>query len=230
MEILLPEKKTAVVFCPHPDDDAFSCGATISEMVRKGCEVVCVYMTLSPKGVAGNMTDGEKGATRKKEGIEACRIMGSRPVFLNLDEPRLEHTPQTVKAVAELLKTERPDVIFLPPENDAHPTHRATSKIVLEALGQRKTEVWFYETWTPLAEPNFIFFFGEKAMELKKKAMNAHQSQVSRRDFPGAIVGLNIFRGIMGEELLMGFGKLLEGKKQYGEAFRVVRNWPEKGI
>ncbi len=137
----------------------------------------------------------------------------------------MKYNKENVNIIIKLLREEKPDIIFLPPKNDAHPTHRKVSRIVLKAIKSVKiNEKWFYEIWTLLKKPNFIFFFNKELMNIKIKAMKEHKSQIERLDYIGATIALNTFRGIMGQELLGGFGKLYKNEKKYGEAFLITEN------
>jgi LmbE family N-acetylglucosaminyl deacetylase len=221
----ISKSKKILYFCAHPDDDTFSSAALIHALVKNNNKVICVYFKNSPNGVAKNISIEEKIQIRKTEAVDACRIVGAKPLFLNLDKSPLQFNKENVDLIVELLKKEKPNIIFIPPVNDAHPTHRTVNKIVLKATKSVKVnEKWFYETWTPLAKPNFIFFFDEDLMKIKIKAMEQHKSQLERGDFVNATVGLNTFRGLMGHELLGDFGKIYKNKEKYGEAFLVIKN------
>jgi glucosamine-6-phosphate deaminase len=41
----LREKKTVVIFSPHPDDDVICMGGTIMKLVKQGHDVHVAYMT-----------------------------------------------------------------------------------------------------------------------------------------------------------------------------------------
>ena len=221
----IPKNKKILFFCAHPDDDVFSAGALIYTLAKNNNQVVCVYLTSSPRGVAKEVSNEEKIRIRKTEAVNAGKILGVKTVFLDLDKPTLEQNKENTKLIVRLLKEEKPDIIFLPPKNDAHPTHRKVSEIITES--QKSVEInenWFYETWTPLEKPNFIFFFDERLMKIKMRAIKRHKSQLERVDYLGAIVSLNTFRGIMGQELLGGFGKSYKNDEKYGEAFLIIKN------
>jgi LmbE family N-acetylglucosaminyl deacetylase len=216
----LPRDQRVLFLCAHPDDDTFSSGAAIREMSRLGNRVTCAYLTNSPRGVPGNQADEQKSAIRKAEAREACGVVGSRPVFLDLRKEDLG-SRQALDAVTELLSKEKPDVAFLPHPGESHPTHRLASSLVLKALESYPVKQrWLWESWSPLHTPNFIFFFGEDAMEVKRKAMRKHASQLSRIDELEATVAFNRWRGIMGAEMMGGYAGSYRGPK-YGEAFLV---------
>ena len=220
----LPKNQKILFFCAHPDDDTFSSGALIYNLAKNN-KILCVYLTTSPRGVVKDISTKEKIQIRKTEAINACKVLGAKPIFLDMDKPTLKHNKENVGIISKLLKEEKPDIIFLNPKNDAHPTHKKVSRIVLKAIKSVKiNEIWFYETWTLLAKPNFIFFFNDNSMKIKIRAMKQHKSQLERLDFVDATIGLNTFRGIMGQELMGGFGKSYQSEKKYGEAFLIIKN------
>jgi LmbE family N-acetylglucosaminyl deacetylase len=217
----MPRGRKILFFCAHPDDDTFSSGATIYEMARRGNEIVCVYLTTSPRGVLRDIPEEEKVATRKREAGEACRVVGSRPLFLDMHKSELEGR-RSLERIRGLIKGERPDIAFLPHEGEAHPTHVKASRVVSRALENfRLEERWFWESWSTLQRPNFIFFFGDDLMKIKREAMERHESQVERIDEVEATTAFNRFRGIMGQPIMHGFGRNYKGKTAYGEAFLV---------
>jgi LmbE family N-acetylglucosaminyl deacetylase len=220
----LPENRRIIFFCAHPDDDTFSSGATLHELARRGNPVTCVYLTTSPRGVLRDIPEEEKVATRKREAEEACKVVGARPLFLDMHKSELE-SRESLKRIQDILKKEKPDIVFLPHENDSHPTHMKASRVVLEALkSEGIKEKWFWESWSPITKPNFIFFFGGDLMEIKKRAMAKHESQVERIEEIEATVAFNTFRGIMGQPLMHGFARNYKGKRLYGEAFLVQKD------
>ena len=211
-------------FCAHPDDDVFSSGALISHLANNN-HITCVYLTSSPRGVARDISTEEKIKIRKLESINSCRILGSDPLFLDLGQPILECNKENISIVLGVLQKEDPDIVFLPPLNDAHPTHRTVNEIVLKVLESFKVnEAWYYETWTPLAVPGYVFFFNDDLMKVKIEAMKQYESQLERLDYISSTVAFNIFRGIMGQELMGGFGRSYKGEAKYGEAFQKVIN------
>jgi LmbE family N-acetylglucosaminyl deacetylase len=217
------ENKKILFFCPHPDDDVFSAGALIKYLSSKN-EVYSVFVTYSPRGVDRDISKKEKIKLREREAEEACEILGSTPLFLGLNQLKIKPDQKTIEIVKQLIGKERPDIVFIPPINDAHPTHKKVNQIVLKSLdGIKVEEVWAYETWTPLPNPDYIFFFNDTLMEIKKKAMNKHQSQTERLNFVGSMTSLNRFRGIMGQELMGGFGKSYKEENKYGEAYQKIR-------
>ncbi|MBN1263181.1 MAG: PIG-L family deacetylase [Candidatus Pacebacteria bacterium] len=220
--IALPRNQTIAFFSPHPDDDCISAGALIFDLIARKNQIFSIYPTSSPRGVSGSLLLEEKRKIRHREARTACQIMGTRPVFLDLDRPKLIFNQANIKEINCLLKRLRPTIIFLPPATDAHPTHRKVVRIVKAAAKSVSVrQTWFYDSWSPLDKPNFIFFFKEEKMAKKAEAISCHRSQLERLNFLRAVKGLNLFRGEMGKELMGKPAGIFDHEKLYGEAFLI---------
>ena len=74
------EKKTMLIFAPHPDDEVLGVGGTIAKRAIQGWNVVdCI------------VTSDENYNTRRKEAIAANLELGiSETVFLDMPELQLD--------------------------------------------------------------------------------------------------------------------------------------------
>src|SRR6478672_12255813 len=71
------EKKTILLFTPHPDDDTFCCAGTLSLLAKRGNNIHVFIYTNDDKGSYDpEMTSERLGRIRKAEEEEACRIVG----------------------------------------------------------------------------------------------------------------------------------------------------------
>ena len=77
----VPKKKKVMAIGAHPDDPESCCGGTMLVMKNLGYDVVCLYMTKGEAGIPGKSHD-EAAAIRKQEAINACEVMGVKPIFL----------------------------------------------------------------------------------------------------------------------------------------------------
>jgi bacillithiol biosynthesis deacetylase BshB1 len=116
-----------LVFGPHPDDQELGMGGTIARLADQGHE-----------GVLGDMTDGEPTpmGSPEQRAIEAARaadILGVHRVQVGLRNRFVEHTIEARHAVAGIIRQYQADVLFVPHPEDAHPDHRATTRIVEDA-------------------------------------------------------------------------------------------------
>lgn len=91
----MPVPTLLAVFA-HPDDEAFSCGGTLTHYARRGVRVVLVCATRGEAGkiTVPGMTVADLGQQREQELREACRALEiEAPIFLDYhDSGRYERT------------------------------------------------------------------------------------------------------------------------------------------
>ena len=216
--------KIIMVFAPHPDDDVLGCGGSIAKHSRQGHKIITVYMT---SGEAGSLTYtcDELAALRENEARQASILLKvNETVFLRNPDGYLEYNRNNLVKIVSLLRTKKPDIIYLPHSLDGNEDHRVTNKLVLDAC-RRSNGPWFqechgrpweiktilaYEIWTPLQDVSYsedITLY----MEQKLDALRLHVSQLKDIQYDEAIRGLNLYRGIM------------SGRSQYCECFQVLK-------
>lgn len=102
-------------------------GGTIAKLAAAGHQVILLDMT------NGEPTPYGTPELRAAEAAEAARILGVRRVHAGLPNRRVEHTLAARHLVAGIIRTERIDVLFVPFPEDAHPDHRAVTRIAEDA-------------------------------------------------------------------------------------------------
>lgn len=199
----LPKADRILVLSPHPDDDVFGCGGTLKRFVDQGTKITSVYLCDGSRGNKTGEYDSKLIDIRKKEARKAGKIIGiSQTIFLGFPDGCLAADSRSTKAVEEIIKEIKPTIIFLPSFVDNHPDHLATAEIFYQvfqgiehysARGLADTLIFNYEIWTPQFVNRLVDI--TKMIEIKKKAIQAHQSQLKDRDYQAAILGLNRYRG-----------------------------------
>ncbi|MCW5775852.1 MAG: PIG-L family deacetylase [Phycisphaeraceae bacterium] len=127
-----------LVVCPHPDDAELGMGGTIARLASQGHDVLMLDAT------DGEPTPHGDPATRAREAEEAARLLspdaarhpGGRPVRrvqLGLRNRFVEHTIAARHAIGGVIRAHQPAVMFLPHPEDAHPDHRAVTRIAEDA-------------------------------------------------------------------------------------------------
>ncbi|MGD0056936.1 MAG: PIG-L family deacetylase [Methanomassiliicoccales archaeon] len=191
----------ALVLAPHPDDEVLGCGGAICEFGRKGMHVKVVYMT-----------DGRHGSTsipmdklvnvRRKEVMNGLRVLGCNDVgFIEKPNQGFRSDNVTVGVLKSILDDYKPRLLFLPPFDDFHPDHAATSRAAAIALRDYDyvVDCHFYEAMTTVT-PNVIVDMTD-VMRFKIKAMRRHRSQIDVVDYAKKIKGLNSYRSTYGREV-----------------------------
>lgn len=107
----------------HPDDVEIGMGGTVAALARRGSDVLLVDLT------DGEPTPHGTHDRRMAEAAEAARLLGCRRVTLDLPNRYLFDSVESRTALAEVLRAERPSVMFVPFPEDAHPDHLAASRI-----------------------------------------------------------------------------------------------------
>ncbi|MDO8847786.1 MAG: PIG-L family deacetylase [Coriobacteriia bacterium] len=107
----------------HPDDVEIGMGGTVAALAARGADVLIVDLT------DGEPTPHGTHERRMAEAAEAARLLGCRRVTLELPNRYLFDSVEARTALAEVLRAERPTVLFVPYPEDAHPDHLAASRI-----------------------------------------------------------------------------------------------------
>jgi bacillithiol biosynthesis deacetylase BshB1 len=173
------------VIGPHPDDQELGMGGAIASFVAAGHEVVLVDMT------DGEPTPFGDPVTRAREAAEAAAVLGVRRVQVGLTNRRVEHTIEARHRLAGIYRTEAIDVLFVPYPEDAHPDHRAVTRIAEDARfdakltkidlpGEPRYPKWLFHYWCThlriVPQPSFLIDTSAFTAT-KRKAILAYHSQ-----------------------------------------------------
>lgn len=127
-----------LVVAPHPDDAELGMGATIARLAAQGHDVLILDAT------DGEPTPHGDPETRAREAAEAARLLSPDPtrfqsgrpvrrVCLGLSNRFVTHTIEARHAVAGVIRAHQAQVMFVPFPEDAHPDHRAVTRIAEDA-------------------------------------------------------------------------------------------------
>jgi bacillithiol biosynthesis deacetylase BshB1 len=174
-----------LVVGPHPDDQELGMGGAIVRFASQGHDVLLLDLT------NGEPTPHGDPGTRAKEAAKAAEILGVRRITLDLINREVEHTVAARRKVASVMREHQSQIVFTPYPEDAHPDHRAGTRIVEDARFDAKltkTEMpgepiypaWlFYYYATHLrwvANPDFcVDITGQ--LERKIEAITAYHTQ-----------------------------------------------------
>jgi N-acetylglucosamine malate deacetylase 1 len=201
-----------MVIAPHPDDDAIGCGGSIIQHVERGDTVHIVYVTSGEHG-SPVYTPAELATLREGEAASGARILGAQQTtFLRQPDGSVSYTIELVNQFVQLIRAEKPDVLYLPHSADGHKDHQQIFLVVTEAAGRAGgssfpelgTEGWSvgtllgYEVWTPLSRFQYVNDITD-VIETKLSALREHRSQLANVQYDDAVRSLNRYRGIMTE-------------------------------
>lgn len=188
-----------LVLAPHPDDEVIGPGGTVLRHHAAGAPVTVVILTDGRWG--GYNPDGGLVQRRKDESVQAAKILGiPPPIFLDVPDGELGHTPGVVEKLIDLFREKSPRYVYLPALTDGHPDHWSANCLLHAALGKlgknilEKLVIRGYEVWTP-ALANCCVDITAMA-DWKRQAIDAFPSQTGENDYAAATLGLNRYRAL----------------------------------
>lgn len=189
-----------LVLAPHPDDETIGCGGALCKHADAGERVVAVFLTSGELGLKTLPRD-EAWKIRENEARKAAKILGLKEVkFLHgPDWSVADESKRLAKELRGILRSECPELIYLPHPHEWHPDHKAALRILRAAFhrsGLKVPALRGYEVWTPLAEHDHVEDI-TAVMSRKLRALRAHRSQLGEFDYLRAVRGLNEYRGAL---------------------------------
>src|SRR5215468_5602587 len=126
-----------LVVGPHPDDQELGMGGTIARLAAQGHRVTLLDMT------NGEPTPHGTPEIRAREAAAAAAALSPPPPGSpvtrrllggdGLPNRSVEHTLKARHLVAGVIRSVQAQIVFVPYEEDAHPDHRAVTRIVEDA-------------------------------------------------------------------------------------------------
>ena len=192
---------------PHPDDQELGMGGTIARLVQQGHRVTLIDLT------NGEPTPYGSPEIRQQEAPAAARVLGAERIGLGLPNRRLEATLAARDLLAGAFRTLRPEIVFGPFHEDAHPDHVAAAQLVDDARftakltksdlpGEPWHPQWVFQYFCvhlrAVPRPAFILDT-TGASQLKSQAILEYKSQFvtppSNRHIPEWIAAADIYFG-----------------------------------
>ncbi len=179
---------------PHPDDIEFGCAPILIKEARRGNEVKMLVLSRGEAGSAGT-PEG-----REQESRQAAQLMGAAAVeFLDFGgDCHFEYTPQNAFRIAAEIRSFQPAIVLAPhPQENQHPDHAVTAKLVRDACRfaryggleelkslpvHRITGLYFYTITQHLQKPDIVIDISELIGEWEA-VMNCHASQVMSKGY-----------------------------------------------
>jgi N-acetylglucosamine malate deacetylase 1 len=173
------------VLGPHPDDQELAMGGTMAQLAAGGHKVTLVDMT------TGEPTPFGDEATRAREAAAAAAILGVTRVQAGFKNREVLYSLEARHRVAALYRQLRPDILFLPYPQDAHPDHLAVTRIGEDARFDAKLTksaipgepyycrriVYFFCTHLRMSFPATFCVDISDYWQKKLEAVNCYQSQ-----------------------------------------------------
>jgi LmbE family N-acetylglucosaminyl deacetylase len=181
------KKKKLLIAGAHPDDPESACGGLMALYAEAGYEVVSLYLTRGEAGIPGKSHD-EAARIRTDEAEQACKIIGSRPVFLTQIDGSTEVNAQRYDEARAALEKEAPDIVATHWPIDTHRDHRVISMLVYDAWLHMKRGFQLYYFEVELGDQTQVFtpthYIDITAVAgTKKDACYCHKSQNAEDGF-----------------------------------------------
>jgi N-acetylglucosamine malate deacetylase 1 len=198
VQLEAPATGRVLVIAPHIDDETIACGGTLLLHKAIGSTVRVLYVSDSSAGVADAAVAARVSAARRAELAQVAPALGLESVVeLGFPDGALvRHEAAIAARLAEQIAAFAPTQIVAPFPFDAHADHQACALAVGVAMHATNWagEVLGCEVWSALW-PNLAVDIGSVADE-KARLIRLYASQMADRDYAGAILGLNRYRGL----------------------------------
>ncbi len=198
-QLIKPIGERPLILTAHPGDDVMAMGGTMATYAAAGLLMTTLTFTEGLHGTNSGRLSQALGPRRQKEALAAYKEIGGeiKPLFWDFDE-NFVVDQELVFTLLEVIDDLNPDVIYVPSLFDDHPDNQAMSEALVQVLHRlpspRLKDLWIgqYELWTPLV-PNKILNIDDYT-DVKRKAIECHESQLLCRDYLEAVLGLNRYR------------------------------------
>ncbi|MCM3734604.1 bacillithiol biosynthesis deacetylase BshB1 [Bacillus cytotoxicus] len=118
-----------LAFGAHADDVEIGMAGTISKYTKQGYEVGVCDLT------EANLSSNGTVELRKKEAIEAARILGvQKRMNIAMPDRGLYMKEEYIQDIVKIIRTYKPQIVFVPFYEDRHPDHANCAKLVEEAI------------------------------------------------------------------------------------------------
>lgn len=130
----------AIVFTPHPDDEAYAFGGTICRLVESGWRVQVEVATAGEQGERhdGGQADARSvGIERLGELAMSCQVLGAdSPHCWGLPDGRLATSPDQSERIARIIRERQPALVLSLGADGAygHPDHLALHRWLSTAV------------------------------------------------------------------------------------------------
>jgi LmbE family N-acetylglucosaminyl deacetylase len=187
----------------HPDDLEILCGGTLARYAQEGHEVVMCSASYGDRG-SFEHTSEEIARIRLEEARHAAELAGATHVSLGLSDGDVNAADRDqIRAVIDLVRETRPEVIITHSQNDYMSDHNEISKLVFGAsfhatLPLFETRNPNYDVVAPLYFMDTVMGLGFQPVEYvdvsstigtKVAMLEAHASQLTwLRDHDGVDV------------------------------------------
>jgi bacillithiol biosynthesis deacetylase BshB1 len=206
-----------LIVASHPDDAEIAMGGTIAALISQGATVAVLDLT---NGEPTPFGTPERRATETKRASEILGVQ--RRILLDIKNREIFDTVENRMKVAEVIRELRPNILFGPYWEDAHPDHLEACKLVEGARFYAKfsKSSMKYEPFYPKKlfhyfsthirvrfQPSFIFDISGH-IEQKMESLKAYASQFSENPKNAHVIeSIRTQNGFWGSQIGANFGE-----------------------
>lgn len=174
-----------ILFSPHPDDECLTGALPLRLMREMNMNIINVPVTFG-----GNV---RRRKERYQELKSACDYLGFKILLVQEDGlsninikgkiERPKNWASAIEKIANILKKERPYMIFLPHDKDFNTTHTGTHELVFNSLHLSPNfgcYVVEWEYWAPMERPNLLVEVSRDYLVELITATSFHAGEVKR--------------------------------------------------
>ena len=220
-------KKKILILSPHCDDEILGCGGAISKYSKKNFEINVLILTNANKGAPEIYTKQTINFIRKESEI-ANKFVGTKKLYFeNLPALNLKLYPtyKISKIINKYIVNIKPEVVFIPSENDIHEDHKIIFNAAKVSMRTNKKsnlkKILSYEVlseteWNENEKsfnPNYFVKLNKSDIDKKIKAFLKYKSQVKKFPHPRSKEAILNLSRVRGSQVFM----------EYAEAFRVEK-------
>jgi LmbE family N-acetylglucosaminyl deacetylase len=178
--------KNILVIGSHYDDIEIGCGGTIAKLINNGSDVTAVIITNS------EIKNSEKKIIRSKkiakfEGMKGLNLIGIKKIInFDINIFDIELKSKTIsRKLNKIITNNNFDTLFTHWTHDPHLDHKEIAKISIW-LSRKIKNIFQYRSNYYSAEVQFFenyIFDISSTLEIKKKALLAHKSEMTRYNY-----------------------------------------------
>jgi LmbE family N-acetylglucosaminyl deacetylase len=179
----------------HPDDAEILCAGTLARAVQEGAEIGICVLCRGDKGQP-DPPIANLGDVRRQEMTAAAKLLNAQVMHGEIGDGELSDNVESRRCLIELYRRFRPTLVLAHSPLDYHPDHRAAATLAEAASWfcasaghltdnppmQAPPALWWMDHVNMQGfEPGF-FVDISSFVELKKRMLACHQSQLQRGD------------------------------------------------
>jgi LmbE family N-acetylglucosaminyl deacetylase len=152
-----PRPPRVLAFHAHPDDIETLCAGTLALLAAAGAEIVCATATAG-EGGSDSTSPEDTARIRTGEARVAAGLIGADYTCAGLPDLAVFNDDHGRRAVTEVVRWARADIVLTASPADYHPDHEAVSQLVRDACFAASVPNYKTGPSAPLAAIPHLYF------------------------------------------------------------------------